>query len=103
MDTVAHQVIGGDLRAVSIRLLGQRRHGPPALFVYDENVLAAVPTPRDMMGTPSRDRSGYSTANSFLRVFIWALRRATIEECIWETRDSERSRVAPISFIVISS
>ena len=46
---------------------------------------------------------GYSTANSFLRVFIWALRRATMEECIWETRDSDRSSVAPISFIVISS
>ena len=46
---------------------------------------------------------GQSTANSFLRVFIWALSRATIEECIWETRDSDRSRVAPISFIVISS
>lgn len=45
----------------------------------------------------------YSTENSFLRVFICALRRATIDECICETRDSERSRVAPISFMVISS
>gem|GEM_PF-7030240 len=43
------------------------------------------------------------TANSRLRVVRWALRRATIEECIWETLDSDRSRVAPISFMVISS
>ena len=42
-------------------------------------------------------------ANSFFLVFIWALRRATIDECIWETLDSDRSNVAPISFIVISS
>lgn len=45
----------------------------------------------------------YSTANSFLRVFIWALSRARMDECICETRDSDRSSVAPISFIVISS
>ena len=54
-------------------------------------------------GTARRAGRGYSMANSFLRVFIWALRRATMEECIWETRDSDRSSVAPISFIVISS
>jgi hypothetical protein len=54
-------------------------------------------------GRARRAGWGYSTANSFLRVFIWALRRATMDECIWETRDSDRSNVAPISFIVISS
>jgi len=32
-----------------------------------------------------------------------ARRRSRMAECIWLTRDSERSRVAPISFIVISS
>jgi len=52
---------------------------------------------------PDSRKHSYSTANSFLRVFIWALSRATMEECIWETRDSDRSSVAPISFIVISS
>ena len=41
--------------------------------------------------------------NSFLRVFIWAFRRAMIDECICETRDSDKSSVAPISFMVISS
>jgi len=41
--------------------------------------------------------------NSRFRVFIWAFSRATIDECICETRDSDKSRVAPISFIVISS
>jgi len=41
--------------------------------------------------------------NSFFRLVIWALSRATIEECICETRDSDKSRVVPISFIVISS
>lgn len=43
------------------------------------------------------------TENSFFLVFIWALRRWMIDECIWETRDSDRSSVAPISFMVISS
>jgi len=32
-----------------------------------------------------------------------AWRRATMLECIWLTRDSLRSSVAPISFIVMSS
>jgi len=45
----------------------------------------------------------YLTANSFFRVCIWAFRRSMIDECICETRDSDRSSVAPISFIVISS
>lgn len=41
--------------------------------------------------------------NSRLRVLSWALSRARIDECICETRDSDKSSVAPISFIVISS
>jgi hypothetical protein len=40
---------------------------------------------------------------SFCRCCICALRRARIDECIWLTRDSERSSVRPISFMVISS
>src|SRR5262245_51096329 len=41
--------------------------------------------------------------NSPLRLARWAWSRATMLECIWLTRDSLRFKVAPISFIVISS
>jgi hypothetical protein len=41
--------------------------------------------------------------NSSRQVSRLARRRSRMAECIWLTRDSERSRVAPISFIVISS
>src|SRR4051794_34510827 len=41
--------------------------------------------------------------NSGRRWANWAWRRATMLECIWLTRDSLRSRVAPISFMVMSS
>jgi hypothetical protein len=44
-----------------------------------------------------------SVTNSLSLFAIWALSRMMIEECIWLTRDSERSSVAPISFMVISS
>ncbi len=44
-----------------------------------------------------------SQTNSLSLLAIWALRRMMMLECIWETRDSERSSVAPISFMVISS
>ncbi len=42
-------------------------------------------------------------SSSFSRCCICAFRRARIELCICETRDSERSSVDPISFIVIPS
>jgi len=41
--------------------------------------------------------------NSGRRDESWDWRRWMIDECIWETRDSLRSSVAPISFIVNSS
>ena len=41
--------------------------------------------------------------NSGRRWRSWSFRRATMPECIWLTRDSERPRVFPISFIVSSS
>jgi len=41
--------------------------------------------------------------NSTRRSESWPLSRSMIELCIWLTRDSERSSVAPISFIVSSS
>jgi hypothetical protein len=44
-----------------------------------------------------------SPTNSLSLLAICALSRMMMEECICETRDSERSSVAPISFIVISS
>lgn len=42
-------------------------------------------------------------ANSGRRRLSWHCNRWTIELCIWLTRLSERSSVAPISFIVNSS
>ena len=56
---------------------------------------------RDMRNT--RDAGQIYAENSRLRVLSWAFRRRSIEECICETRDSDKSSVAPISFIVISS
>ena len=51
-----------------------------------------------------RARRGQSTSsNSRSRCCICALRRARMLLCIWLTRDSERSSVAPISFMVICS
>ena len=41
--------------------------------------------------------------NSGRRIASCAWRRDTMLECIWLTRDSLRSSVAPISFIVMSS
>jgi hypothetical protein len=41
--------------------------------------------------------------NSGRRAESWAWSRWMIDECICETRDSLRSSVAPISFIVNSS
>ena len=49
------------------------------------------------------DFQGWAGSSSRERCCIWALRRARMELCIWLTRLSERSRVAPISFMVISS
>ena len=42
-------------------------------------------------------------ANSGRRFLSWSLRRETMLECIWLTRDSESPSVWPISFIVSSS
>src|SRR5215831_9349794 len=43
------------------------------------------------------------TLNSGRRLASWVCSRATMLECIWLTRDSLKSSVAPISFIVMSS
>ena len=40
---------------------------------------------------------------SSMRSLSWTFRRAMIDECIWLTRDSERSRVTPISFMLSCS
>ncbi len=56
--------------------------------------------PRSKEGTGS---GAQSSSSSRILCCIWALSRARIDECIWLTRLSDRSSVAPISFIVIAS
>ena len=64
---------------------------------------AKRPAPGSFM-MMSIDLAAQSTgSSSFSRCCIWLLRRARMEECIWLTRDSERSSVAPISFMVMPS
>ena len=95
----------------------------------DAHLLAALPTVREAVRPPrlnegaradgrgpvpggdgprpSRNRSGRppptQVPNSGRRVESWDWRRWMMDECIWETRDSLRSSVAPISFMVSSS
>ncbi len=66
-----------------------------------QNHFISKRTPASLRPTGSQvDRIGSS---SRIRCCIWALSRARIDECICETRDSDRSSVVPISFIVIPS
>lgn len=66
----------------------------------------ARPSPEIVRATPCRRYrrlAACQTRSSFRRCVSWALSRLRMDECIWLTRLSERSSVAPISFIVISS
>jgi len=75
-----------------------------------KNTPLTLPSPSRGEGTkatPATSRLSLpyasGAANSKLRPSSWLRSRSMMAECIWLTRDSERSRVAPISFIVISS
>lgn len=59
---------------------------------------------RAMRGAPGGQRGGrHQVPNSGRRRLSWACRRCTMLLCIWLTRLSLRSSVAPISFMVNSS
>jgi len=79
-----------------------------ALFAVKNACRPARPGPLSPSGTQVLRHSGTchhasGDGKSSLRSFRFCFRRARMAECIWLTRDSERSRVAPISFMVISS
>lgn len=62
-----------------------------------------VGPPSLKLGKGRRDQTAAVSAISLRRSAICAFNRARMLLCIWLTRLSERSSVAPISFIVISS
>ena len=58
MDVIGHQAVGEDLQAVLLGLLLQKLQVHPPVVIYEEHVLAVIPTLRNMMGAPHGDGSG---------------------------------------------
>ncbi|QEH35763.1 hypothetical protein OJF2_43200 [Aquisphaera giovannonii] len=75
-----------------------RRGGHPATGRRASDL---APRPPDRAGTAGAACG--QVPNSGRREESWDWSRWMIDECIWETRDSLRSSVAPISFMVSSS
>jgi hypothetical protein len=71
-------------------------------FAHDRAKALPLPAPPPLEASRS-SLPAVQVLNSGLRWASCACSRATMLECIWLTRDSLRSSVAPISFIVMSS